>query len=111
VPRSPSSDETCRRALCVRPALRAICVIVAAAAVGGCGADPDVEAVAWARAVRPLVADRALVAEQRMLREAADVMSCRQFNAAAEARIPYSGLMDYPENWPEICAARAAPPR
>ena len=60
----------------------------------------------YARGVRPLVEDRALLYEQRRYREQFDRQLSKQLNAAEERRIPYNDILRYPENWPELSDLR-----
>lgn len=61
----------------------------------------------YALGVRPLVEDRAIIQEQRRYREEFDRQFSRVLNQAEEARIPYSDIINYPANWPDISATRA----
>ncbi len=70
--------------------------------------DPTAESIEWARSIRPLVQDYAVIQQQQIYRERADRAFERQLNAAEEAKIPYTGVITYPDNWPEISAMRDA---
>ncbi|HWP39446.1 MAG TPA: hypothetical protein VNL70_00875, partial [Tepidisphaeraceae bacterium] len=60
----------------------------------------------YAQGARPLVEDRAIIQEQRIYRERYDRNVVRQYNAAEEQKIPYSDILKYPENWPDLSATR-----
>jgi general secretion pathway protein D len=60
----------------------------------------------YAIGVRPLIEDRALFQEQRKYREAFDRNLSKQLNMAEEMRIPYSDILIYPENWPDLSETR-----
>ena len=60
----------------------------------------------YAIGVRPLVEDRAILQEQRRLREDYQRQFEHQLNAAEEAKIPYQDILRYPENWPDISELR-----
>lgn len=61
--------------------------------------DPNNE---YAKDVRPLVEDRAMLLEQRRYREDFDRQLTRQLNQAEEKRVPYNDILRYPENWPGL---------
>ncbi|MGH7213518.1 MAG: hypothetical protein ACREIT_01960, partial [Tepidisphaeraceae bacterium] len=60
----------------------------------------------YAIGVKPLVEDRALIAEQRRYREDFDRQLTKQLNAAEEKKIPYDDILRYPLNWPDIVEVR-----
>jgi type II secretory pathway component GspD/PulD (secretin) len=60
----------------------------------------------YAVGVRPLVEDRALFHQQRMYREDFDRQLTKSLNQAEEKRIPYTDILRYPENWPDLSAVR-----
>src|SRR5262249_9212586 len=60
----------------------------------------------YAQAIRPLVYDRAIINEQRLYRERYDRNVVRQYTAAEEEKIPYSDIMKYPDNWPDLSTMR-----
>ena len=60
----------------------------------------------YAIGVRPLIEDRALFQQQRKYREAFETNLTKQLNAADEKRIPYSDILIYPENWPDLSETR-----
>ncbi len=60
----------------------------------------------YARGVRPLIEDRALLAEQRHNRETFDREITKQLNRAEEKKIPYDDILIYPADWPDIVAVR-----
>ena len=60
----------------------------------------------YAVGVRPLVEDRANFAEQRRYREDYDANFTKVLNQSEEKRIPYSDILRYPENWPDLSETR-----
>lgn len=62
----------------------------------------------YALAVRPLIEDKAVIQQQRMFQEQFERQLSRQFNRAAEIRIPYDDLLRFPSNWPDISELRDA---
>ena len=60
----------------------------------------------YAIGVRQFVSDYAVMQDQRFFREQQDREWERAFNAAEEAKIPYTDLMVYPRNWPDISETR-----
>jgi hypothetical protein len=75
----------------------------------GCASAPrdeTADAVAWAKAIRPAVQDSAVIQQQRQYREMHDLAFEYQLNSAEEAKIPYTEIIQYPGNWPEISAKR-----
>jgi general secretion pathway protein D len=60
----------------------------------------------YALGARPLIEDRAIVAQQRFYRERYERNVVRQYNSADEALIPYSDILKYPDNWPDLSAMR-----
>jgi len=83
--------------------------LMVAACAAGCaqgGKDDVAETIAWAKAIRPLVQDAAVIQQQRVYRERQDLAFERQLNRAEEAKVPYDGVMHYPGNWPGISAKR-----
>jgi Flp pilus assembly secretin CpaC len=60
----------------------------------------------YAMGARPLVEDRALIMEQRTYKERYDRNATRQYNQADEQLIPYSDILKFPENWPDLSATR-----
>ena len=62
----------------------------------------------YARGVKPLVQEKAVLQEQRGYRELFDQQMERQLNAAEEKRIPYDEILKYPPNWPDISEIRDA---
>ncbi|HVT90213.1 MAG TPA: hypothetical protein VHD56_15280 [Tepidisphaeraceae bacterium] len=65
--------------------------------------DPNNE---YAKNVRPLIEDRAIVLEQRTAREKFNISMRRQLNQAEEEKIPYSDILRFPDNWPDLSATR-----
>lgn len=65
--------------------------------------DPNNE---YARTVRPLVEDKAIIQDQRKSRERYDRAVVRQYNAAEEMKIPYNEILRFPDNWPDLAARR-----
>lgn len=94
--------------------LRLLCILavpVFGLASPGCASrDPAAQSLAWARSVRPLVADDAVIQRQRLDRERASDEFARQLNVAEEAKVPYAGVAEYSPNWPQISARRDAGP-
>jgi hypothetical protein len=90
----------------IRPTLGLCTLILALSGCAAHDADPVAADVEWARTVRPLVHDRALLAQQRAFREIASDEFSLQLNRAEESKIPYNALMRYPANWPEIVELR-----
>jgi tetratricopeptide (TPR) repeat protein len=62
----------------------------------------------YARGVKPLVQEKAILQEQRGYRELFDLQLERSLNAAEEKRIPYDDILKYPPNWPDISEIRDA---
>ena len=60
----------------------------------------------YAVGVRPLVEDRANFAEQRRYREDYDANFTKVLNQSEEKRVPYSDILRYPENWPDLAETR-----
>ena len=60
----------------------------------------------YALGVRPLVEDRAIVQQQRKFREQQDRQFRALVNEAEEKKIPYSDILRFPENWPDISETR-----
>jgi general secretion pathway protein D len=60
----------------------------------------------YAVGVKQLVADNAKFQEQRRLREKHDREFDRQLNTAEEKKIPYTDILVYPTNWPDISDLR-----
>ena len=60
----------------------------------------------YAVGVKQLVHDNAVFQEQRRLREKHDREFDRQLNTAEEKKIPYTDIMVYPTNWPDISDLR-----
>jgi general secretion pathway protein D len=60
----------------------------------------------YAVGVKQLVSDNARFQEQRRLREKHDREFDRQLNSAEEKKIPYTDIMVYPLNWPDISDLR-----
>lgn len=60
----------------------------------------------YARGVRPLLQDRAQFARQRRYREEFDRQFADVMIENEEKRIPYSDILRYPENWPELSEIR-----
>jgi len=60
----------------------------------------------YAVGVKQLVADNAVLQEQRRLREKHDREFDRQLNTAEEKKIPYTDILNYPINWPDISDLR-----
>src|SRR6267143_2145201 len=60
----------------------------------------------YAVGVKQLVHDNAVVPEPRRLREKHDREFDRQLNSAEEKKIPYTDIMVYPTNWPDISDLR-----
>jgi type II secretory pathway component GspD/PulD (secretin)/tetratricopeptide (TPR) repeat protein len=65
--------------------------------------DPNNE---YAIGVRPLLEDDYQYAVQRGYTEQRDFQITEQLNAAEEKMIPYSDILKYPEDWPEISQTR-----
>jgi general secretion pathway protein D len=60
----------------------------------------------YALGAKPLVEDRALLMEQRTYREQYDRNATKQYNAVDEQIVPYSDILKFPENWPDLSATR-----
>lgn len=60
----------------------------------------------YARGVRPLLQDRAQFDRQRRYREEFDRQFAEVMIENEEKRIPYSDILRYPENWPELSEIR-----
>src|SRR5207245_8575676 len=60
----------------------------------------------YAGGVKQLVADSAKLQEQRRLGEKHDREFDRELNSAEEKKIPYTDIMVYPTNWPDISDLR-----
>lgn len=60
----------------------------------------------YALGVRPLVEDRAIVQQQRRFRTQQDRQFRELLNEAEEKKIPYSDILRFPENWPDISDVR-----
>lgn len=60
----------------------------------------------YALGVKPLVQDKLIVLQQRSFREQFNRHLLGQLNAAEEETIPYDDIVRYPDNWPDISAAR-----
>lgn len=60
----------------------------------------------YALGVRPLVEDRAILQQQRQYREQQDRDTSRQYVAAEEKKIPYSDILTFPSNWPDLVTKR-----
>jgi general secretion pathway protein D len=60
----------------------------------------------YALGARPLIEDRAIVNDQARWRNLYDRNVVRQYNDAEEAKIPYSDILRFPENWPDLSATR-----
>lgn len=65
--------------------------------------DPNNE---YAKLVKPLVQDRAAIQNQRQSRERYDRNVVKWYNSAEEAKIPYSDILKFPDNWPDLSAQR-----
>jgi general secretion pathway protein D len=61
----------------------------------------------YAVGVRQLVEDKAILQQQRGYREDFNREFEKQLNSAEEMKIPYSDILRYPTNWPDITEARA----
>ena len=62
----------------------------------------------YAMGVRQLIQDHAYVQEQKGFREQFDRSYVEVMNAAEEKKIPYSDVLAYPVNWPDIVEMRDA---
>jgi general secretion pathway protein D len=60
----------------------------------------------YALGVRPLVEDRAIVQQQRRFRSQQDRQFRELLNEAEEKKIPYTDILRFPENWPDISDVR-----
>jgi type II secretory pathway component GspD/PulD (secretin) len=60
----------------------------------------------YALGARPLVEDRMMIQQQVMYRNLFNQQEVRQLNAAEELKIPYSDILRYPTNWPDLSALR-----
>ncbi len=60
----------------------------------------------YAVGVKQLVHDNAVIQDQRRLREKHDREFERQMNKAEETKIPYTDILVYPTNWPDISELR-----
>jgi type II secretory pathway component GspD/PulD (secretin)/tetratricopeptide (TPR) repeat protein len=60
----------------------------------------------YALGARELVEDRYTVQTQRRWRDLYDRNAVRQYNAAEEMKIPYSDILVFPQNWPDLSAIR-----
>ncbi len=60
----------------------------------------------YALGAKPLVEDRAVVTEQKEYRERFDRNVVEQYNQADEQKVPYSDILKFPTNWPDLSAAR-----
>ena len=60
----------------------------------------------YAKGLRPLVEDKALLLEQRRYREDFNRQFTKQLNAAEERKVPYDDILHYPSNWPDISEMR-----
>ena len=65
--------------------------------------DPQNE---YAIGVKPLLEDQMQFADQRQYTEERDFEITQQLNAAEEKMIPYTDILKYPEDWPEISQTR-----
>jgi general secretion pathway protein D len=62
----------------------------------------------YAVGVRPLLQDKTQFAAQRQFTELRNRAFTEQLNAAEEAQIPYSDILRYPTDWPDISQTRDA---
>jgi Flp pilus assembly secretin CpaC/tetratricopeptide (TPR) repeat protein len=60
----------------------------------------------YAIGVRPLIEDRRLLFEQRTFREEFARNFSQNLNEAEERRIPYTDILRYPANWPDLSERR-----
>jgi general secretion pathway protein D len=60
----------------------------------------------YARGVQPLIEDRANIARERKYREAMTLQLTKTLVEAEEEKIPYSDILDFPEDWPELSTRR-----
>jgi type II secretory pathway component GspD/PulD (secretin) len=60
----------------------------------------------YARGVEPLIQDRANISQERKYREAMTLQLTKTLVAAEEEKIPYSDILDFPEDWPELSTRR-----
>jgi general secretion pathway protein D len=60
----------------------------------------------YARGVQPLIEDRANIAQERKYREAMTLQLTKTLVQAEEEKIPYSDILDFPEDWPELSTRR-----
>ena len=62
----------------------------------------------FARGLWATVQDSAMMQNDRSFREGHDVNWVRQFSAAEEMKVPYSDIIPYPGNWPEVSQANGS---
>jgi general secretion pathway protein D len=60
----------------------------------------------YALGARDLIEDRISVLDQRKWRDMYDRNVVKQYNDAEEQKIPYSDILRFPENWPDLSATR-----
>jgi general secretion pathway protein D len=60
----------------------------------------------YATGVRPLIYDRKLFRDQRKYNEEFDRAFTEQLNLNEERKIPYSDILRFPENWPDLSTMR-----
>ena len=60
----------------------------------------------YAGSVRLLIEDKASIQEQRAYKEEQVRQQTTQFNRVSEQKIPYSDILRYPNDWPQISEMR-----
>ncbi|MBC7785825.1 MAG: hypothetical protein H7144_18510 [Burkholderiales bacterium] len=60
----------------------------------------------YAIGIKPILFDRATLQLQRNLRETFGQELVRTFTETEEQKIPYSGILNYPPNWPDLAERR-----
>ena len=83
-----------------------VSIMLCGAMGGGCARDSVDSEIAWARGVKPIVHDYAVLREQREYREMRDDAFSMQLNSTGEKQVPYSDLLAYPADWPRIVELR-----
>jgi len=83
-----------------------ISLVLCGAMGAGCARDSVDSEIAWARGVKPIVHDYAVLRQQREYREMRDAEISVQLNSVEEKQVPYSDLLAYPADWPRIVELR-----
>ncbi len=86
--------------------LKTLTIVLLLALLAGCTSTSQEDPIAWARGVKPIVEDRAIIQQQRRDLEQRNWQTMRQLSAADAALIPYEPLLTYAPDWPRISENR-----